>query len=32
MTTSQIADGNHTFRIRLAEEVNREIVFYPVFL
>lgn len=30
MTASQMADGNHTFRTRLVEEVNREIVFYRV--
>jgi len=27
MTASQMTDGNQTFRIRLEEEVNREIVF-----
>jgi hypothetical protein len=30
MTASQMTDGNHTFRTRLVEEVNREIVFYRV--
>lgn len=28
MTATQMTDGNQTFRIRLVEEVNREIVFY----
>jgi len=30
MTASQIADGSHTLRIRLADEVNRESVFYAL--
>src|ERR1700722_18525318 len=30
MTASQMADGSHTFRIRLVDEVNREIIFYRV--
>lgn len=31
MTASQMADGNHTFKIRLVEEVKRENVFYRSF-
>jgi hypothetical protein len=30
ITTSQMTDGSHTFKIRLVEEVNREVLFYRV--
>jgi hypothetical protein len=29
MTASQMADGSHTLRIRLVDEVNCQLVFYP---
>jgi hypothetical protein len=28
MTASQMADGSHTLRIRLVDEVNRQFAFY----